>query len=102
VSNNAISLGKGSKIPTPFIHPGAKADKPPDAYAKVANETDNGPLFLINYSKDDRWTVSTGQKIGYGSEMKLGEKPVAITFAKGITGTLSPVAEPTPAADPPQ
>jgi serine/threonine protein phosphatase PrpC len=102
VSNNAISLGKGSKIPTPFIHPGAKADKSSDAYAKVANETENGPLFLINYSKDDRWTVSTGQKIGYGSEMKLGEKPVAITFAKGITGTLSPVAEPPPAADPPQ
>jgi serine/threonine protein phosphatase PrpC len=102
VSGHAISLGKGSKIPTPFIHPGAKPDKDPDAYAKVANETENGPLFLINYSKDDKWTASTGQRIGYGSEMKLGEKPVAITFAKGITGTLTPVAEAAPAADPPQ
>jgi len=102
VGGHAISLGRGSKIPTPFIHPGAKPDKDPDAYAKVATETDNGPLFLINYSKDDKWTASTGQRIGYGSEMKLGEKPVAITFAKGITGNLTPVAEAAPAADPPQ
>lgn len=102
VSGHAISLGKGSKIPTPFIHPGAKPDKDPDAYAKVANDPENGPLFLINYSKDDKWTASTGQKIGYGSEMKLGDKPVAITFAKGITGNLTPVAEAAPEADPRQ
>ena len=103
VNGKQISLKKASSIPTRFIHPAAKADKPPDAYAKVASKVKGGPLFLFNDSKDV-WTLSNGTRTGLGGEVPLGEEPITIAFAKGISGTLAPVAvaPPSTIAPPPQ
>ena len=60
----------------------------------MASKEENGPLFLFNDSKD-MWVVSTGKKIAYGQDWKLGREPVNITFAPKITGTLAPVADAT-------
>jgi len=103
VNGKAMPLHKASSIPSRFVHPEAKAEKPPDDYARVASKRENGPLFLFNDSKVDTWVVSTGRKVGLGQDIQLGEEPVTITFAKGITGTLAPVAAAPPAAtDQPQ
>src|SRR5580658_3916852 len=80
-----LSLYKGATIPPHFIHkkvdPG---DYPNEDYARVASKEENGPLFLFNDSKSDIWVVSTGQKIGYGHDLKLGPEPVNITFAPKV------------------
>ncbi len=102
VNGKQMSLKKASNIPTRFIHPGAKADKPPDGYAKVASKVKDGPLFLFNDSADV-WTTSKGTHIGLGGDVALGEEPITIAFATGITGTLAPVAaEPPPTVTPSQ
>jgi hypothetical protein len=89
-----LSLYKGATIPPHFIHkkvdPG---DYPNEDYARVASKEENGPLFLFNDSKSDTWVVSTGQRIAYGHDLKLGAEPVNITFAPKITGTLAPVPD---------
>jgi hypothetical protein len=91
-----LSLYKGAAITPQFIHAKVNPEDYPNGdYARVASKEENGPLFLFNDSKDI-WVVSTGQKIGYGHDWKLGVEPVNITFAPKITGTLAPVAEASP------
>jgi Protein phosphatase 2C len=91
-----ISLYKGAAIAPDFIHAKVNsADYPNGDYARVASKEESGPLFLFNDSQDI-WVVSTGQKVGYGHDWKLGAEPVNITFAPKITGTLAPVAEASP------
>jgi serine/threonine protein phosphatase PrpC len=91
-----LSLYKGAAINPHFIHAKANSEDYPNGdYARVASKEEKGPLFLFNDSKDT-WVVSTGQKIGYGHDWKLGAEPVNITFAPKITGTLAPVAEAAP------
>jgi hypothetical protein len=92
-----ISLYKGAAITPHFIHAKVNPEDYPNGdYARVASKEENGPLFLFNDSKD-MWVVSTGKKIAYGQDWKLGREPVNITFAPKITGTLAPVAETSPA-----
>lgn len=101
VNGKELSLKKATSIPTRFIHPSAKADKPPDDYARVASKVKDGPLFLFNDSKDS-W-MSSGKSIPLGGDVALGEEPVTILFVKGITGTVAPVAAvPPPAVTPSQ
>jgi hypothetical protein len=91
-----LSLYKGAAIAPHFIHAKVSPEDYPNGdYARVASKEENGPLFLFNDSKDI-WVVSTGQKIGYGHDWKLGSEPVNITFAPKITGTLEPAAEASP------
>ena len=97
IGGQPLSLYKGATIPPHFIHKKVDPeDYPNEDYARVASKEENGPLFLFNDSKSDTWVVSTGQRIGYGHDLKLGAEPVNITFAPKITGTLAPVAD-TPA-----
>jgi hypothetical protein len=91
-----LSLYKGAAINPHFIHAKVNSEDYPNGdYARVASKEEKGPLFLFNDSQDT-WVVSTGQKIGYGHDWKLGAEPVNITFAPKITGTLAPVAEASP------
>ena len=59
---------------------------------------------LINDSSD-RWSVSTGQKVGTYDEITLDGKRLTIVFAPRtartpeIAGTLAPIADAPPAAD---
>jgi Protein phosphatase 2C len=92
VNGKEIPLQKGSNIFPRTIHPDAKNGK--DPYAGVIDL--DGPLVLVNDSLTDTWTVSTGQRIGVGQHLKLGMEPVNITFANGITGALSRVADAPP------
>jgi serine/threonine protein phosphatase PrpC len=104
VDGRVMPLEKKSSIPTRFIHPGAKADKPPDAYARVGAKENGGPLFLFNDSPTDVWTLTNGKTVPRGHDVPLGEEPVTITFAKAaggakaVTGTVAPVAAAAPAA----
>jgi hypothetical protein len=98
IGGQPLSLYKGATIPPHFIHKKVEpGDYPNEDYARVASKEENGPLFLFNDSKADTWVLSTGQRIGYGHDLKLGAEPVNITFAPKITGTLAPVPD-TPAA----
>jgi Protein phosphatase 2C len=98
VNNYEIKLQRGSTIFPSAIHPGAKDGK--DSYAEVIDL--KGPLGLLNQSVIDTWTVSTGQKIPSGEHLKLVKDAVKITFANGITGTLTraPDAPPLPPEQP--
>jgi hypothetical protein len=88
-----LSLYKGAAITPSVIHAKVNSEDYPNGdYARVASKEENGPLFLFNDSKDT-WVTSTGQRIGYGHDWKLGAEPVNITFFPKITGTLAPVAE---------
>jgi hypothetical protein len=98
IGGKPISLYKGAAITPHFIHAKVDLDDYPNGdYARVASKEERGPLFLFNDSKTDTWVVSTGQKIGFGHDLKLGAEPVNITFAPKITGTLAPIADTTSA-----
>ena len=91
VNGKEMSLKKASSIATLFIRPETKANQNLDGYARVASKVTDGPLFLFNDSSDI-WTLGNGTRIGPGGELALGEEPVTITFAAGISGTLAPAA----------
>jgi serine/threonine protein phosphatase PrpC len=101
VDGRQMTIDKKSPVPTRFVHPGAKADTPPDAYATLAKNKPEGPLFLINESSKDVWSVN-GKSIPQGHEVPLGEEPFTITFVKAagstkaITGTIAPVVAAVP------
>jgi serine/threonine protein phosphatase PrpC len=92
LNGNQIPLSKGSNIPSRLIHPDANAADYPANYAQVALDPNKRAMVLINASKDN-WVVSNGQKIGANEEIKLGEKPLTITFAPGVKGTVTPSAD---------
>jgi hypothetical protein len=105
VDGRVITVDIKSSVPTSFIHPGARADEPPDAYATLGRNKPDGRFFLINESSKDVWTVN-GRSVAQGQEVPLGEEPVAITFVnagngtKAITGTIALVAAAGPPAQP--
>jgi serine/threonine protein phosphatase PrpC len=91
LNGNEIPLSKGSNIPSHLIHPDANAADYPANYAQVAWDSNKRGMVLINASKD-RWLVGNGQEIGANEQIKLGDKPLTITFAPGVKGTVAPIA----------
>ena len=91
LNGNEIPLSKGSNIPSHLIHPDANAADYPANYAQVAWDPNKRGMVLINASKD-RWVASNGQNIGANEQIKLGDKPLTITFAPGVKGTVAPSA----------
>jgi Protein phosphatase 2C len=91
LNGNEIPLSKGSNIPSHLIHPDANAADYPANYAQVAWDPNKRGMVLINASKD-RWVVGNGQEIGANQQIKLGDKPLTITFAPGVKGTVEPTA----------
>ncbi len=107
IDSRVMTIDKKSPVPTRFIHPGAKADKPPDAYATLARIKPDGPVSLINQSPKDVWTFN-GKSVPLGHDVPLGEEPITIAFVKAgtgtkaITGTIAPVAAVAPPAVAPE
>jgi serine/threonine protein phosphatase PrpC len=91
LNGKEIPLSKGANIPSDFVHPEAKAGEYPKDYAQVAWDPDKHAMVLINGSKD-KWSASNGQKADVNEEIKLGQKPLTISFTPKIKGTLAPVA----------
>ena len=91
LNGNEIPLSKGSNIPSHLIHPDANGADYPANYAQVAWDPNKRGMVLINASKD-KWLVGNGQEIGANEHIKLGDKPLTITFAPGVKGTVAPIA----------
>jgi hypothetical protein len=98
LNGKEIPLGKGLNIPSNFVHPEAKAGEYPRDYAEVAWDPDKHAMVLINGSKD-KWSASNGQKANVNEEIRLGQKPLTISFTSKIKGTLTPAVEAAAGSD---
>jgi serine/threonine protein phosphatase PrpC len=92
LNGKEIPLSKGVNIPSNLVHPEAKAGEYPKEYAQVAWDPDKHAMVLINGSTD-KWSASNGQKANVNEEIKLGQKPLTISFTPKIKGTLAPAGE---------
>lgn len=98
VNGKEIPLSKGLHIPSKFVHPEANADEYPKDYAQVAWDPDKHAMVLINGSQD-KWSASNGQEANVNEEIRLGQKPLTISFTLKIKGTLTPAVETTVGSD---
>ncbi len=98
LNGKEIPLSKGANISSKIVHPEAKAGEYPKDYAEVVWDPDKHAMVLINGSKDT-WTAANGQKANLNEEIKLGQKPLTISFTPKIKGILVPTAETAPGSD---
>jgi hypothetical protein len=92
LNGKEMPLSKGVNIPSNLVHPEAKAGEYPKEYARVAWDPDKHAMVLINGSTDE-WSASDGQRANVNEEIKLGQKPLTVSFTPKIKGTLAPAGE---------
>jgi protein phosphatase 2C-like protein len=98
LNGKEIPLSKGMNIPSNFVHPEAQAGEYPKDYAELAWDPDKHAMVLMNRSKD-KWSASNGQEANVNEEIRLDQKPLTISFAPKIKGTLTPAVETTAGSD---